>query len=76
MSQFKIWRKRGSIGKCHNLVVYICRSEQRTGVFNDIQRQLADELKASVLKAETRHWCKVELNLHNDRPHYQANGTN
>ena len=34
--QFKIWRQQGAIGKLHNLIVYICRSEQRTSVFNDI----------------------------------------
>jgi len=26
--QFKIWHKIGAISKLHNLVVYICRSEQ------------------------------------------------
>lgn len=50
ISQFKIWRQQGAIGKLHNLVVYICRSEQRTGIFNNIQRELANELKASALR--------------------------
>ncbi|KAI6854620.1 hypothetical protein KC338_g9214 [Hortaea werneckii] len=50
LSQFKLWRKKGAIGKVHNLVVYVCRSEQRIGVFSDIQRELADELKTSALR--------------------------
>jgi len=50
ISQFKIWRKNCSIGKLHNIVVYICRSEQRTGVFKDVQQELADELKACGLR--------------------------
>ena len=50
LSQFKIWQKKGAIGKLHNIVVYICCSEQRTGVFKDIQQELADELKAYSLR--------------------------
>ena len=50
LSQFKLWRKKGAIGKIHNIVTYICRSEQRVGVFNDLQQDLSDELKAATMR--------------------------
>jgi hypothetical protein len=50
LSQFKVWRKQGAISKLYNLVYYICRSKQRTSVFNDLQREHAEQLKESVLR--------------------------
>jgi len=42
--QFTIWRKTGSIGKLHNLVRYIARSEQRISTFANAQREEAEEM--------------------------------
>lgn len=50
LSRFKLWRKSCFIRKLHHLVVYICRSEQRTTIFSNLQRELAKELKTSVLR--------------------------
>lgn len=47
--QFAIWRKTGSIGKLHNLVRYIARSEQRSSAFADVQREDAEEMMESAL---------------------------
>jgi hypothetical protein len=42
LNQYKVWRKKGAIGKLHNLVVYITRSGQRTLAFNKAQEEIAD----------------------------------
>ncbi|KAI6914226.1 hypothetical protein KC318_g700 [Hortaea werneckii] len=63
-SQFKLWRRKGAIGKVHNRVVYICRSEQRIGVFSEIQRELADELKTSALRLKKDTGAAVEAYCH------------
>lgn len=39
--QFKLWRKRGPIGKVHNIVKYINRSEQRRQDFESLQATTA-----------------------------------
>lgn len=40
----RIWRSKGGIGKLHNLVVYITRSNQRVQAFNRAQSDAADDL--------------------------------
>lgn len=34
--EFEIWRKKGSIGKLHNLIKYVCYTPQRREKFQDI----------------------------------------
>jgi hypothetical protein len=41
---FRIWRSKGAIGKLHNLVVYITRSNQRVQAFNRAHSDAADDL--------------------------------
>jgi hypothetical protein len=37
LKELNIWRKRGPVGKLHNIVVFICRSPQRRDKFADIK---------------------------------------
>jgi hypothetical protein len=48
--KLKIWRKKGAIGRLHNLVVYISRSGQRIIAFNKAQQEVANELVTFFLK--------------------------
>jgi hypothetical protein len=47
---FQLWRRRGAIGRLHNLVVYITRSPARTSVFNQAQQEEADEVLSFYLR--------------------------
>lgn len=47
---FKIWRSKGAIGKLHNLVVCITRSNQRVQAFNRAQSDAADDLLVFYLR--------------------------
>ena len=47
---FRIWRSKGAIGKLHNLVVYITRSNQRVQAFNRAQNDAADDLLVFYLR--------------------------
>jgi len=41
--QLAQWRRRGPVGKLHNIVVWICRSPQRIEKFEALQRKAIDE---------------------------------
>lgn len=41
---FDIWRRQHAIGKLHNIVRYIMRSDQRVQMFNEAQRDIADDI--------------------------------
>lgn len=41
---FRVWRRQHAIGKLHNIVRYIMRSDQRIQVFNESQRDVPDEI--------------------------------
>lgn len=41
--QLLLWRKRGPVGKLHNIVVFICRSPQRMEHFAKLQRKAVDD---------------------------------
>ena len=43
---FDLWRKQGAIGRLHNLVTYISRSDQRTRNFIAVQKALSPSKKA------------------------------
>jgi hypothetical protein len=47
---FRIRRNKGAIGKLHNLVVYITRSNQRVQAFNRAQSDAADDLLVFYLR--------------------------
>ena len=38
MKELKLWRKRGPLGKLHNIVIFICRTPQRRERFANIRR--------------------------------------
>jgi hypothetical protein len=38
LKELNIWRKRGPVGKLHNVVTFICRSPQRRDKFADIKQ--------------------------------------
>jgi hypothetical protein len=40
---FEIWAQKGAIGRLHNLVTYIRRSDQRRQVLRDLQEELAND---------------------------------
>lgn len=40
---FEIWAKKGAIGRLHNLIVYIRRTDQRRQVLRRLQRELAGD---------------------------------
>jgi hypothetical protein len=42
LQELKRWRKRGPVGKLHNIIVYICRSPQRRTKFANI-KAITDE---------------------------------
>lgn len=51
LKELKLWRKRGPVGKLHNVVIFICRSPQRRQKFASIgtsQPFAFDELKLVV----------------------------
>lgn len=37
---FKIWRRQGAIGKLHNIVTYVARSDQRIRAFEAVQKKV------------------------------------
>jgi hypothetical protein len=41
---FDIWRRQHAIGKLHNIVRYIMRSDQRIQMFNEAQWDIADDI--------------------------------
>lgn len=41
MQSFTLWRKHGAIGRLHNIVTYITRSEQRLRAFEAVQLAIA-----------------------------------
>ena len=41
LQELKLWRKRGPVGRLHNIITYICRSPQRRETFRTI-RQITD----------------------------------
>lgn len=41
--QLAQWRRRGPVGKLHNIVVWICRLLQRIEVFANLQKKALDE---------------------------------
>jgi len=43
LKELDIWRKRGPVGKLHNVVVFICRSPQRRQRFADIKGLSSDD---------------------------------
>ncbi|KAI7202365.1 hypothetical protein KC316_g1835 [Hortaea werneckii] len=38
--EFKIWNKQGAVGRLHNIVTYIARSEQRIAQFGTVWKEL------------------------------------
>jgi hypothetical protein len=43
LKELDIWRKRGPVGKLHNVIVFICRSPQRRERFADIKGLSTDD---------------------------------
>ena len=41
--RFEIWAKKGPIGRLHNIITYICRSDQRRQVLRGLQEELAGD---------------------------------
>lgn len=42
VARLNLWRKRGSLGKLHNLIFHIKRSDQRTNIFKKLQEDNLD----------------------------------
>ena len=40
---FNIWNKRGAIGKLHNMMTYIRRTDQRRQALRDLQKELTED---------------------------------
>src|SRR5882762_8716444 len=38
LKELELWRKKGPIGKLHNIVTYIRHSDQRNQLFKEVQR--------------------------------------
>jgi hypothetical protein len=36
---FKVWREQGAIGKLHNIVYYVTRSDKRRRIFEAVQQK-------------------------------------
>jgi hypothetical protein len=65
--KLKIWRKKGAIGKLHNLVIYISRSGQRIIAFNKAQQEVAEELLTFFLKLKKDtgvRWNSIYTMIH------------
>lgn len=43
LKELNIWRKRGPVGKLHNIITFICRSPQRRDKFADIKQFTDDD---------------------------------
>jgi hypothetical protein len=44
-----MWRKKGPIGKLHNLIRYICSSESRRALFEKIQSEQPEAMRSESL---------------------------
>lgn len=56
------WRKKGPIGKLHNLIRYICHSSTRIDVFLGIQKDAIDPLRDQ-LESQKQPLCLIRDNL-------------
>ena len=41
-ARLDLWRKLGSVGKLHNLIFHITRSDRRTSIFKKLQEDNLD----------------------------------
>ena len=53
---FKVWREQGAIGKLHNIVYYITRSEKRRRAFERAQKVDSSELTIHLIKDVSVRW--------------------
>lgn len=53
---FKVWREQGAIGKLHNIVYYITRSDKRRRAFERVQRVDSNELAVQLIKDVGVRW--------------------
>jgi hypothetical protein len=56
--ELAVWRKKGPIGRLHNLIRYICASEQRRAKFMEVQRKQPDAMRSERLRAKDAYDLK------------------
>ncbi|KAH8715445.1 putative AC9 transposase [Beauveria bassiana] len=61
-AEHSLWRRKGPVGKLHNLVVDVRRSDQLTGLLRSIQRSEFDMSSAARIQAST----PLDLIIDND----------
>jgi hypothetical protein len=49
-AELHTWRQKGPIGKLHNLIRYICASEQRRSFFLQVQREQPEAMRSERLR--------------------------
>jgi hypothetical protein len=52
------WRRKGPIGKLHNLIRYICSSESRRALFEKVQKEQPEALRSERLRAKESYELK------------------
>jgi hypothetical protein len=56
--ELRAWRKKGPIGKLHNLIRFICYSEQRRSLFLKVQRQQPPAMRSERLRGQDAYELK------------------
>lgn len=52
------WRQKGPIGRLHNLIRYICASEQRRSLFLQVQREQPEAMRSERLRGQATYELK------------------
>jgi hypothetical protein len=60
--QLKAWRKKGPVGKLHNIVVFIRASTQRKELFKNISLASIEEIDGMLVNGDTKHLGLVKDN--------------
>lgn len=56
--ELQMWRKKGPIGKLHNLIRYIFSSESRRALFEKVQREQPEVLRSERLRSKEAYELK------------------
>ena len=57
-AELHAWRQKGPIGRLHNLIRYICASEQRRSLFLQVQRDQPEAMRSKRLRGQDAYKLK------------------
>ena len=57
-AELHAWRQKGPIGKLHNLIRYICASEQQRSLFLQVQKEQPEAMRSEQLRGQATYELK------------------